>query len=105
MASIRLQTDVWESYGKSAKVGLNTGCILIGILNHPVNSLMKEPIWRSISRGVNDLRFLQADHIFCPFILAHPSIPDLRHRFLQLMVLLVSVRSDKKTTTDGLGSN
>lgn len=66
---------------------------------------MKEPIWRSICRSVNELQFLQADCIFCPFILARPSIPDLRHRFLQQMVLLVSVCSDKETTTGGLDSN
>jgi len=37
VALIWLQADTWESYSTSAKVGLNTGCILIGItciLNH-----------------------------------------------------------------------
>ena len=59
----------------------------------------------NICRGVNELQILQADRIFCPFILAHPSIPDSRRRFLQQMVLLVAVCSDKETTTGGLDSN
>lgn len=59
----------------------------------------------SICRGVNELQFLQADHVFCPFVLAHPSIPDSRHRFLQQMVILVSVCSDKETITGGPDSN
>lgn len=75
MPSIQLQANTWESYGKSPEVGLNTGCILMGILN-PVNSLMKEPIRRCICRRGNELQFPQADCIFCPFILAHSSIPD-----------------------------
>lgn len=78
---------------------------LTGTLNQPVNSLMKESTWRSICRGVNELQLLQAAGIFCPFTLAHPSIPDPRHRFLWQMALLVSVCGDKETTTGGPDSN
>lgn len=76
---------------------------LTGTLKQPVNSLMKESTWRSICRGVNEL--LQAAGIFCPFTLAHPSIPDPRHRFLRQMALLVSMCGDKETTTGGPDSN
>lgn len=72
---------------------------LTGTLNRPVNSLMKE------SRGVNKLQLLQAAGIFCPFPLAHPSIPDPRRGFLQQMALLVSLCGDKETTTGGPDSN
>lgn len=43
MASIQVQADTWESYSKSAKVGLGASCMLTGIactLNLPVNRLM-----------------------------------------------------------------
>lgn len=78
---------------------------LIGTLNQPVSSLMKESTWRSICRGVNELQLLHAAGIFCPFTLAHPSIPDPRHRFLWQTALLVSVCGDKETSTDGPDSN
>lgn len=74
---------------------------LIGTLNQPVSSLMKESTWRSICRGVNELQLLHAAGIFCPFTLAHPSIPDPRHRFLWQTALLVSVCGDKETSTGG----
>lgn len=78
---------------------------LTGTLNQPVNSLMKESTWKIICRGVNELQLLRAAGIFCPFTLAHPSIPDPRHRLPQQMALLVPVCGDKETTTGGPDSN
>lgn len=78
---------------------------LTGTLNQPVNSPMKESTRRSYCRGVYKLQLLQAAGILCPFTLAHPSVPDPRHRFLQQMALLVSLCGDKDTTTGGPDSN
>lgn len=99
MASIQLQAN-----GKLAKVGLGPGWILIGVLNHPANSLTREPIQRRICRGGKELQLLQAGCFICPIVLARPSVPNLRCRFLQQMVLPVSMRGDKGTT-GGLDCN
>lgn len=100
LASAQLQANVWEGYGKPAKVELGTGWIL----NHPANSLMKEPVQRRVCRGAEELRLLQADCLICPLVLACPSVPNLRCSFLQQMVLPVSMCGDKETT-GGLDSN
>lgn len=59
----------------------------------------------NIHRGVNDHRVPQAGCVFCPFLLAHPSIPDARHGFLQQMVLLVPMCGNDVPPTGGPDSN